>query len=67
MSIPCIFVYSVYCVYLWGLKVSIVSLLSIISMPVAPRLHRIAPEVHLAERRKGDSRLMKVSKDCSRL
>lgn len=35
MSIPCIFVYSFYCVYLWGLKVSIVSLLSIISMPVA--------------------------------
>ncbi len=35
MSIPCIFVYSVYCVYLWGLKVPIVSLLSINSIPVA--------------------------------
>jgi hypothetical protein len=48
MSIPCIFVYSVYCVYLWGLKVPIVSLLSINSIPVAPGLHR-------AKRRKGDS------------
>jgi len=28
--------------------VSIVSLLSIISMPVAPELHRIAPETQLA-------------------
>jgi hypothetical protein len=40
VSIPCICVYNFYCVYLWGPKVSIVSLLSIISMPVAPRLHQ---------------------------
>jgi hypothetical protein len=33
---PCIFVYSFYYVYLWGLKVPIISLLSIISMMVAP-------------------------------
>jgi hypothetical protein len=40
MSIPCICVYNFQCVYLWGLKLSIVSPLSIISMPVAPGLHR---------------------------
>jgi len=48
MSIPCNCVYCFYSVYLWGLKVSIVSLLSIISMLVAPWLHRIAPEAQLA-------------------
>jgi hypothetical protein len=47
-SIPCIYVYSFYCVYLWGLKVCIVSLLSLISMLVAPRLHRIAADAQLA-------------------
>ena len=35
MSIPCICVYNFYSVYLWGLKVSIVSINSIVSMLVA--------------------------------
>ena len=40
---------------------SIVSINSIISIPVAPGLHRITPLVQLAWRRKGDSQLINIS------